>query len=323
MNKKLINILMIGFLITMIILIILSPTIVINAVLLSFKIWIYNLFPTLFPFFVISQLLISYGFDAFLSEILSPIMKICFNMRGNGAFVLGMSMISGFPGSAKYTKALYDNGSISNDEASKLLTFTHFANPLLLLGTIGPIFLNNYNAGKLILICHYSTNLIIGLIFRGYGSCNNEKVSCSLKKAICQMHNKYLLLNQTLGEIISNAIKNAIETLLMILGIITFFLMITSLINSVVPFNENTQILFNGFMEMTQGMKYVSMLNIPLQIKSTLVAMFISFGGFSVHIQILSIISNTKIKYAPYFIARLMHTLIAGIATYLLFNIFV
>ena len=72
---------------------------------------------------------------------------------------------------------------------------------------------------------------------------------------------------------------------------------------------------------MTQGLKYVSMLNIPLKLKSVLTTMFLSFGGISVHMQIISILSDTKIKYLPFLTARLLHAAIAGIMVYLLFDI--
>lgn len=41
-----------------------------------------------------------------------------------------------FPSNAKYTKELYLEGSINEHEASKILMFTHFSNPLFLLGTL-------------------------------------------------------------------------------------------------------------------------------------------------------------------------------------------
>ena len=53
--------------------------------------------------------------------------------------------------------------------------------------------------------------------------------------------------------------------------------------------------------------------------KAVLATIFISFGGLSVHIQTISIISNTKIKYYPYLIARILHASIASLL-YVLFD---
>ena len=64
---------------------------------------------------------------------------------------------------------------------------------------------------------------------------------------------------------------------------------------------------------MTQGLKYLSILKIPLYKQALISVFFISFGGLSVHMQVLSIISDTKIKYFPYFISRILHASISTI----------
>ena len=46
----------------------------------------------------------------------------------------------------------------------------------------------------------------------------------------------------------------------------------------------------------------------------------ISFGGFSIHMQVFSILSDYKIKYLPYLITRIMHGLISASLVYLILN---
>ena len=48
---------------------------ILNSVSFSFKIWENNIFPSLFPFFILSELLVNYGFVEFLSELFKPIMN--------------------------------------------------------------------------------------------------------------------------------------------------------------------------------------------------------------------------------------------------------
>jgi len=73
---------------------------------------------------------------------------------------------------------------------------------------------------------------------------------------------------------------------------------------------------------MTQLVKYVSISNIYLIYKVILITLFLSFGGFSVHLQVASIINNTKIKYKNFMIARIIHSIISLILVYILFNVF-
>ena len=82
--------------------------------------------------------------------------------------------------------------------------------------------------------------------------------------------------------------------------------------------NSFTNSIINGIVEMTQGLKYVSLLNVSLKIKAILNAMIISFGGISVHVQIISIIKDSKIKYFPFLIARIIHAIISGLLIFII-----
>jgi sporulation integral membrane protein YlbJ len=300
--------------------VLLKSSYVMASVSFSLKLWCENIFPSLFPFFVISNILINCGFASFLGEILKPFMYKVFRIRGESSFVLVMSLLSGFPSSSKYTRELYDKGLINEHEASKLLTFTHFSNPLFVLGTISIMFLNNKEVGLLILICHYIPNIIIGLMFRNYYISKKDTDKVSLKKAFDIMHTKRLASGKSIGLMISNALMNAINTLLLILGVVTMFLIITTIIDQNITLSAYNQTILNGSLEMTQGLKYVSLLPIPLKNKALLSAMFISFGGFSVHMQTIGMISDSKIKYMPFLIARILHASMSGLLFYFLFD---
>ena len=296
---------------------------ILNSVVFSFNIWKNNIFPSLFPFFVLSELLINYGFVELVGELFKPIMNHLFKMNGNAAFIFIMSLVSGFPSNSKYARQLYLDGKLNEHEAAKILTFSHFSNPLFILGTVSILFLNNKEVGLLILICHYISNIIIGLIFRNYYPSQRDNEKVSFKKALSMMHNKRINNDKNFGQIITNSLLNSIQTLLLILGVVTLFLIITTIIDNNVNLSSTNQSVLNGFFEMTQGLRYISELGLPLKIKATLSTMIISFGGLSVHMQIISILSDTKIKYAPFLISRIIHALISSILVYFLFDFWI
>jgi len=294
---------------------------ILESVKFSLNIWQNNIFPSLFPFFVLSELLVSYGLVEFLGEIFRPVMQRLFKIKGATAFVFIMSMISGFPSNAKYTRELYMNNLINEHEASKLLIFTCFSNPLFILGTISILFLGNKDVGILILLCHYLTNIIIGIIFRNFYPSEKETNHVSLKNAIIKMNQRRINTKENFGKIFSKALLNSINTLLLILGVVTMFLVLTTIIDNITNLNSYNQSILNGFFEMTQGLKYVSLLNLPLKFKTVLSTMILSFGGLSVHMQVISIIGDTKIKYLPFLIGRILHAAISGLACFYLFDI--
>lgn len=289
----------------------------------AFDIWLNNIFPSLFPFFIISELLINYGFVELIGEVFKPIMVLLFKTSKNSAFVFIMSMLSGTPSSAKNIRELYLNNMLDEKESSKLLMFCNFANPLFILGPVSIIFLQNKDVGILILVIHYLSNFIIGIIFRNYNPVNEKNIKINFKTALLNMHKKRISNKLNFGKIITNSLINSMNTLLLILGVITLFSIITTIIDKNINLNNYYQSVLNGVFEMTQGLRYIGLLDIPLKIKSTLSVMIISFSGFSVHMQVISILSDTKIKYIPFLTARIIHSIISGLLLYFTFDFWV
>lgn len=322
MKKNIISIIVVGLLMFITFQLLTSSNIIFETVSFSFEIWKTGIFPSIFPFFVISEILINYGFVEFVAELFKPLMNKLFKIKGAAAYVFIMAMISGFPSSAKYVNELYNQGLINEKEGTKILLFTHFSNPLFILGTISLTFLNNPKLGLLILFCHYVSNFILGLLFRNYHPSKNENTKFSFKNSINHMTRRRLNNHKSFGQVLSDSITNSVNTLLIILGTITVFLILTTLINKWININPIIQAILSGFFEMTQGLKYISLTNISLKLKAVISTMIISFGGISVHMQIISILSSTKIKYLPFLVARTLHAAISGILTFLLFDFY-
>ena len=268
--------------------------------------WFYKVVPALLPFFLFSNFLMNYGFIEITSEFAKPIMSF-FKLNENAAFILMMSMLTGSPGNAFYIKEALKKGKLNEKEATKILMISQFASPLFILGTVR-ILLNDFKLSILILIITYITNFILAFLFQNfYASKESSSFSFFTLK-----RNFYQKETQSFGKTLSSSIKKTFDTLITILGSICFFYMITAIIqhNHLLP----TSIMpyFSGILEMTQGINQVSLLNCSNHIKVFWITVFLSFGGFSIHSQILSLICDTKIKYFPYLVARILHAMIAG-----------
>ena len=255
------------------------------------------------------------GFIDFLSEIFKGINSKLFYLPGSSSFVIIMSLLTGFPSSGKYINQLLVTDKIDEDDANYLLMFTHFSNPLFVIGTIGTIFLGNAFLGFIILLCHIISNFIIAFIFRRKKVIKKEKIS--IKKAF-----NYIKFDNNISSILSDSIFNAINTMFLLLGIITLFLIFSILLNDLLYLPSNSSIYLFGLLEMTQGIKYSSLLNTNLLNKSILMLSFISFGGFSVHMQVFSFFENKKIKYKYFLFSRLLQVIISIILLILIFYIF-
>lgn len=310
MNRKILNFTVVFISLVFIIFLISKNDIVLVSVNFSISIWKDNLFPTLFPFFVVSNILIKYGFVEIISLLFSKPIKKLFKLPGSCSFVFIISLFSGFPSGAKYTKELYINNKITLNEANRLLTFTHYSNPLFIIGFIGNIILNNNKLALIILISHILGGIITGIIL------NYDK---SIETSDSYINNS--IDNKPFGTILSSSIFDSLNTMFLLLGIVTIFSIVTSLIGNLGNLSIFSKSIISGLLEMTQGIKNISNLNISTYLKSIFITIFISFGGLSVHMQVLSIISEYKIKYKLFFIARIFHLIISSIILSILYNV--
>lgn len=280
-----------------------NPSLIIESGISSINIFKTKLFPSIFPFFVLASLLLELGLATKISIKLNPLIRKIFHVEGNSSFIILVSLISGFPSGSKYIKESLKTKSISKDTANYLLTFTHFANPLFVLGTCGLI-LNSISLAYKILIIQILSNLILGIILR-------PKEIISSK--ITNNHQ-----NKSFLEALPKAINDAIKVLLFMLGSITFFMFFSKLLTTTLSLNPFFNTILTGLLDMTSGISLVNTIDTTNYIKGLLVLTFITFGSFSVHLQVLNNIKEEDIKYKYFFIGRIIETSIA-LVLYILF----
>lgn len=302
MKKNLYNFIILSLLLFILISILLNPKEIIEAGTFSLEIWKKNIFPSLFPFFILADLLVNYGFVRLVGTILKKPIESFFHLRGVCAFVFVMSLISGFPSSAKYIATLYKEKIITLKEANHLITFTHFSNPLFIMGTVFSL-LQDKKICLLILISHYSANFIIGFLLRG----EKENIKTNLTQE-----------KSSFTSVFINAIEHTIHTLTYILGTMTVFLVLTTVLFKYIDLPLLIKNILRGTLEITQGIKYISGMSFSSYLKGLIITGFLSFGGLCIHMQVIGIIKDVKIKYSRYFLSRILHTCIS-ISIYLLF----
>lgn len=266
--------------------------------------FLYVLFPSIFPFFLISDLLIEYNFVNTLNKFFSKITEKVFHVTSASSFIIIMSMVSGFPSGSKYIRNLYDKKMLSLDQANYLITFTHFANPLFVLTVTRSIL--DSKTSIYLLVSMYLSNFIIGFITRPK----------EIDKTIT-LENK---LNSNFSFALSTSIKNSIDLLIIILGNTCFFFLVSKLICNYFSLNDFTSTLINGFFDITKGIQSIKFLNTSKLFKGILTISFICFGGINIHMQVKNIIEGTKIKYSNFLLGRICQIAISSIIFIFLIN---
>lgn len=300
--------------------------------------WWQIVFPSLLPFFIISEVLIGFGVVKFIGVLLEPLMRPLFKVPGTGGFVWAMGMASGFPAGAKITARLRQEGNLTRSEAERLITFTNCSNPLFIFGAVAVGFFVNEKLGIILALSHYLGNFTVGMIMRFYGNdgqTQKEKKKFSLRTAFREMHLTRIRDKRPLGKMMGDAIMSSVHTLLMVGGFIIIFsvlnkllyhLNITAFLSEIMKtvlilfqIPESLSLpLISGMFEITLGTKLASEAkDASLMYQAIVTSMILAFSGLSVHAQVASILAQTDIRFKPFFISRILHALISGFYVYI------
>ena len=104
--KKYINIIIIICTLFFLIELLINKELAFNTISFSLDIWVNNLIPSLFPFFIISDILITYNFVNYIPKYIINIFSSLFNVKKECILVFFLSMLSGFPSNAKNIRKL-------------------------------------------------------------------------------------------------------------------------------------------------------------------------------------------------------------------------
>lgn len=256
--------------------------------------WFKTIVPNLLPMFIITSLIINSNLIINICNMFGNFFNKIFKCSNYGIFVYFLSLFTGSPSNAKYINDLLNNNLINKNLTTKLLLFTTNYNPLLIYSLLTN-YLNKSISIKIIFIIILS-NIIIGLLFRNI---NYDEINF-----------KYNKNNINLTKII----KDTMDTLLMILGVLILFNIILNLI----PIhNILLKNIINGFLEITTALKGLEYLKINTNIKVLLSIIYLSFNGLSIHTQIKSILPDTNYKL---FLKSRIYSILFSLLLLLLFH---
>ena len=295
--------------------------------------WATSVIPSLFPFFVATELLSYTNIIHILGKFFNKLMKPVFNVGGEGAFAFLMGIISGYPVGAKIACNLRESNICSKEECERLLAFTNNSGPLFILGTVGIKMFGSSTIGFLLLTTHILACLSVGFCFRFWKSFNsNHSISSYSNKNT--LNTNVSLSN--LGEIISKSITNSISTILNIGGFIVIFSVVISILKHsnfltiLEPLLNTLRIPVNiiesfilGIVEITNGIFAISAIPLKkLSINIIITAVLLGCGGISILLQVWSIVSKTDLSIKPYVIGKLLHGCFSALYTFLFIFIF-
>ena len=297
----------------------------IDAALIGVNLVVKTIIPTIFPFSVICNLLISYDGVGLYSKILGPILCKPLKLSKSSSFPIVASFLSGYPLGCKYCCDLYSLGYIDRKEFERLLNIASNASPMFIIGSIGATMLGDIRLGFILLIGNYLSSIIVGIL-----TMNNSKTSSNMKEL--PKNNS----NVNFGSALKSALDNGINTTLQVGAFVVLFSIIISIIKnntyiSIVFYNIEEFLnlpkysiygLFLGSVEFTNGCKLITTLPLTLPFKLAIISFICSFSGLSVIAQISSFVYKYDISIAKYSFIKFIQGVISFSITFIISSVF-
>ena len=255
----------------------------------TINICLYSYLPSMFFSIFISNYLSLNNLYLYIPRFISNIFKKI-NINKKEIEILFLSIISGYPNNIKLLNK-------SNNEY--LLYVSNFINPIFFILTVNNIYLKNIKYSLIILISHYISNIIMFILF-------TDKYKYIEYKDDLKENNTY-----------NKALLITIKTLSIIFSNLIFITLLITLIKVIIPNNSIFKGILLGLLEFSNGIIYISNLNLKMPLKSLLVLIVISFGSISILLQSISL--NNKIKSIKFLLLKILNTLISII----IFNVII
>ena len=246
--------------------------------------------PSLFLFLVLANFWVTSGFVEMLSKGLAPLTRLLFRLPGSCAGVLFLGMIGGYPVGISMTATLFRQHRITKNEAQRLCSFAFNAGPAFVVFAVGDAMLHSFRAGVLLYASVVLSALLLGIV-SGFFAEKEVKASASPSPSD-------IFYGLPLSRAVPEAVSKATHTMLFICAWVVLFYALTACLQGL-PLSKGSLLFLNCVLEVTVGLKSAAG-QFPLPV----LAAILSFGGLSVHCQILEDLQTCGVKFLHFLVSR-------------------
>lgn len=309
------------FALILIIIFFIQPNIVRSGAISGITLWYSKILPVLFPMFILSNILLQYSF---LYDVLEKVSSLSKRLLGSSfaaiPFIIGA--ISGYPSGAFSTDLMIKSNRISKAEANYLLSFTNLCSFQFISAVIVMSMLKDTSFLLYLVLPHYIGAIVLSKFMK--------KDFVSIKKA----KKESLIKTISFNEAFSNAISKSVISILTVAGVIIIFSILSEYIMSIVSIDTNSSIatanpvrqiivaLSTGVLEMTNGCNITCSSSLPIEVKLIILNFLISFSGFSIIFQTVSVSNNIEINILDYIKVKFVHGIISSLIAVIMLLMF-
>lgn len=279
------------------------------------------LIPSLFPFFVLSSLVVELGLSRYPGRLLGPLMAPLFRLSPPCAGALVLGWVGGYPVGARTAISLYKKGECSKTEAEHLLAFCNNAGPAFVLGVVGSGLLGSSVLGLLLYLVHLLSSLLTGFFLRPASQAARAPHTIPSTRP-----------SVPFPLALTHAVTGSAQSLVNLCSFVLFFSVVVrcaalsgllaalarplSLLG--VP-TALTLPLLTGSLELSSGVLSLPGQS-PIFHRAVTAAFLMGWAGLSVHCQVLAL-NDCGLSMGPYLWGKLLHGVLSATLTAVLLRL--
>ena len=268
-----------------------------------------TLIPSLFPFMVLAELLVSTKATEPIGRLLPRPLRRLFGVSGDGSCAVLLGLLCGFPIGAKSAATLYREGRIDRSELCHILTFANIPSSAFVISTVGVSLFSDRSFGLWLYGTTLLSSLLTGIVgarLRGKGVADPTTNAPRRSPVRTDRAAPKSAISCFTGAITSSAVS-----MLYICAFVVFFSAFVGTLESMLQafsLPRTVSALCFGFFELTGGVARAAACAPPAA--EYLCAFLLGWSGLSVHCQIMSLCADTDVSFRPYLIAKLTQGLL-------------
>lgn len=240
--------------------------------------------PSLFPFMVLTRLIIENEHAAILGLPLSPYTRLLRINSKKAPTVIILSFLGGFAVASKLITSLYESGELSKRDANVLLCCCVSSAPSFVISAVGGLILGSFYTGAVIFVSLTLASLLCGVI------CSialHTKSSCAETKSRCK--------DAPHGFV--ESVRDSVFSVCCICGYVIFFSVLTGIIKDCGASETIKEILII----MLEPTSACALIKEPMKCCAAL-----SLCGASIFLQVRALVSKS-ISITPLILSRALH----------------
>lgn len=274
-----------------------SPKAVFDGAESGLLLWFQIVFPTLFPFMLVSGLMLSGGGLNAISRVFGRLFSSVFATSSNGAFAVISGFLCGYPMGAKISADLVRAGKISREEGAYLLSFCNNTSPVFIMNFIVWKTLDREELLVPTLVILITVPIVLSFVFRRFYLRSRKRFSDVSESGQKETERfSFSVLDSCLSDSFEGIVKVGLY--------IIFFSIMLSLLKEISSDNPLVCALLPA-LEITNGILVIGRSVPELAISYPLILGLTSFGGICAAAQTQCMLKGTGLPMIPYITQKL------------------